>query len=83
MTSVLPGMQFDWHMHLSDSINKGFEEWGNIMRNYYNKTYDNLNNDFTNNYLGYWTDNGMCYWYNAGKDGYEKTMIDVIETGKK
>ena len=30
-------MSFGFLVHFSDSINRGFEEWGNIMRKKYNK----------------------------------------------
>lgn len=83
MKQVEPGMNFDFILHLSDSINKGFEEWGNLMRTYYNKTYDKLARDITNNYLGYWTDNGMCYWYHSGKQDYEHKMLEIISTAKE
>ena len=40
------------------------------MRMKYNKTDEYRKDDMTINYLGYWTDNGMCYWYHSGKKGY-------------
>lgn len=27
-----------------------------------------MKSDYTNNYLGYWTDNGACYYYYTGED---------------
>lgn len=34
------------------------EEWGALLLKYYQKNLSYKENDFTNNYLGYWTDNG-------------------------
>ena len=36
--------------------------WGEIMRRQYNKDTSYRDSDLTNNYIGYWTDNGLfCY----------------------
>ncbi len=37
--------------------------WGVIMRTYYARDESFRYSDLTNNYIGYWTDNGMykCY----------------------
>lgn len=37
---------------------KTLDEWGRLMRNYYNKQGDLRDSDITNNYLSYWSDNG-------------------------
>jgi hypothetical protein len=42
----------------SEGINKAMEGWGSTLRNFYKKDNSLLQNDFTANYLGYWTDNG-------------------------
>ena len=34
------------------------ESWGTVMRLYYNKDTSYTMSDWTNNYLGYWTDHG-------------------------
>lgn len=40
------------------------QEWGATLRNYYNKSSNYRENDFTLKYLGYWTDNGYnLYFY--------------------
>ena len=33
-------------------------EWGGMLRDYYNKRTDYMENDFSVNYLGYWMDHG-------------------------
>ena len=36
--------------------------WGDIMRRQYNKDTSYRDSDLSNNYIGYWTDNGLfCY----------------------
>ncbi len=39
------------------------EEWGQVLIKYYNKNNNIKNDDFTQNYLSYWTDNGLIYYY--------------------
>lgn len=43
----------------ANGINKAMEGWGSILQKFYQKSPTTLQNDFTNNYLGYWTDNGI------------------------
>ena len=47
------------------------------MINYYNKDTSFKENDMTINYLGYYTDNGACYYYLA-PGSYEETLEDVV-----
>ena len=41
----------------SEGINKAMEGWGSSLQTFYEKKALTLQTDFTNNYLGYWTDN--------------------------
>ena len=40
---------------------KGMKAWGDVLLKFYGKTDEALKNDFTNTYLGYWTDNGKIF----------------------
>ena len=54
------------------------ETWGGLLRALYKKDDTTRRNDFTNNYLGYWTDNGACYYYNTGTYlNYEDVLLAV------
>jgi hypothetical protein len=54
--------------------------WGGLLLKYYNKTSEVREKDKSINYLGYWTDNGACYYYYKGKfPNNEDTMIAVHE----
>ena len=60
--------------NVSDTMNK----WGMLLRERYGKTDDYRRNDFSINYLGYYTDNGGCYHYNTGPfDNYEQVVLAV------
>lgn len=54
------------------------ETWGELLRIWYRKDDSIRRNDFTNNYLGYWTDNGACYYYNTGTySNYEDVLLAI------
>ena len=53
--------------------------WGQHLRTYYNKPSTYRKSDFSNNYLGYWTDFGACYYYNLdGESSYASALNNVI-----
>ncbi|CAF1499818.1 unnamed protein product [Adineta ricciae] len=59
-------------------VNEGMREWGQTMRQAFNRTTENRRNDLTINYLGYYTDNGGYYYYNTEQGmNYEATMINA------
>ncbi|QDZ24382.1 hypothetical protein A3770_13p69000 [Chloropicon primus] len=62
-------------------INHAFRSWGDHMLSYYGKPpHRAVEDDITNEYLGYTTDNGAYYYYNPeqGKD-MNATLVDVYE----
>ncbi|KAK6165976.1 hypothetical protein SNE40_022775 [Patella caerulea] len=67
-----------------NGINKAFQEWGSLMRDFYGKESSYRKSDMTINYLGFWTDNGG-YYYHKTEDGndYEQTIYDIQKTGKE
>ncbi|CAF1238587.1 unnamed protein product [Adineta ricciae] len=61
-----------------NGINQGIRAWGQMMQKEYNRTQKYRSSDLTNNYLGYYTDNGGYYYYNTEKGlNYEETMVDI------
>ena len=63
-----------------ENITGTMAKWGSLMRKMYSKESDVRKTDFSINYLGYWTDNGACYYYNTGPYlNYEQALIAVKE----
>ena len=78
--STIPAnyMQSFMVFYSSDGINKGVQQWGEVMRRAFNRTNEHRLNDITVNYLGYYTNNGGYYYYNTEPGiNYEETMVDV------
>lgn len=64
----------------SDGVHGGMDQWGELMRKYYNKHNSTVSRekDITLQYLGYTTDNGAYYYYNTEPNkNYEDTLIDL------
>ena len=60
------------------------EKWGKLLRIRYKKEDHYRLDDFTINYLGYYTDNGACYYYYTGEyDNYEDALVAVKENAVK
>ena len=80
-TNVMPSeYQPYWMIYYgNEGVNKAFMDWGKILKTYHQTNNDVYReNDLTANYLGYWTDNGGCYYYyTEGNKTYEDTIIDV------
>lgn len=54
------------------------DTWGHLLRTRYKKDDKYRRDDFSINYLGYYTDNGACYYYYTGDySNYEEAMIAV------
>ncbi|XP_048245597.1 uncharacterized protein LOC124128193 [Haliotis rufescens] len=62
----------------NQGINKGFVSWGQILQKMYGRDNSLVKSDFTNNYLGYWTDNGAYYYYKTEPEkNYQDTILDI------
>jgi len=61
-----------------NGVNWAMEKWGEELRLHYGRTTEYRDTDLTNNYIGYYTDNGAYYYYvtEPGED-YETTMINA------
>ncbi|XP_071115644.1 uncharacterized protein [Haliotis cracherodii] len=67
----------------NQGINKGFVSWGQILQKWYGRDNSFVKSDFTNNYLGYWTDNGAYYYYHTEpKKDYQDTILDIVTSIK-
>ncbi|KAK3085506.1 hypothetical protein FSP39_004325 [Pinctada imbricata] len=65
-----------------NGINKAMKLYGETLRSFYkNESEARIKyqqSDITNNYLGYWTDNGAYYYYNTEtRTSYESTFEEV------
>ena len=66
------------------NVTSTMEKWGKLLRIRYKKEDHYRLDDFTINYLGYYTDNGACYYYYTGEyDNYEEALIAVKENAVK
>ncbi|ESO98844.1 hypothetical protein LOTGIDRAFT_231208 [Lottia gigantea] len=63
-----------------DGVNQAFIEWGEFMRNWYQKPLPTTP-DITLSSLGYWTDYGSYYYDNMmSNHTYEDVISDVVKT---
>lgn len=66
-----------------DGINNAFQAWGNTLQRQFGysnwlERHNNVKNDISLNYLGYWTDNGAYYYYHPETNkSYEESLLDV------
>ena len=83
--SIPAGFTVSHVFFVSDrGINHAFEAWGSHLLSYYDKTPTRARDeDETNKYLGYSTDNGAYYYYHpeSSKDMYQ-TLLDVHSYSK-
>ncbi|CAF1685380.1 unnamed protein product, partial [Adineta ricciae] len=64
----------------SQGINHLLDQWGKTMQKVYKKTNEYRSKDVTNNYLGYYTDNGAYYYYHTESEmNYEQTVLSIKE----
>lgn len=64
----------------AEGVKPAIEEYGAMLLKHYGKTRSAMVNDFTSDYLGYWTDNGAYYYYKTAPDmNYDETLMKVKE----
>ena len=82
--SVPPKYAFKSVLVAGENITGTMAKWGSLMRRMYSKDSSYRKTDYSINYLGYWTDNGACYYYNTGSySNYEEAIIAVKEDADK
>lgn len=62
-----------------EGINMAMTRWGELMRVYYGRGTEYRDSDLTNNYIGFWTDNGAYYYYKTEPGlNYENTLLSEV-----
>ena len=78
VTSVPKGYTMESVIVAGWNVTGTMAEFGQLLRTKYKKDDKYRLNDVSINYLGFWTDNGACYYYNTGKyDNYEDAIFAV------
>ena len=77
---VPPGYVYKTVLVGGQNVTGTMATWGHLLRKFYNKPESFRRSDFSINYLGYYTDNGACYYYYTGPyANYEEAMLAVNE----
>lgn len=75
---VPKGYSMETLLVAGSNVTGTMERWGRLLRLRYKKDDHYRLNDYTINYLGYYTDNGACYYYSTGTyANYEEALIGV------
>ncbi|XP_062503496.1 uncharacterized protein LOC134180364 [Corticium candelabrum] len=77
ITQIPLEFHYETVFYVGAGTNAAMENWGKLMMLRYGKDDSFRQADFSINYVGYWTDNGACYYYDSDKDNYENTLIAV------
>ncbi len=78
VTSVPKGYTMESVIVAGHNVTGTMAKLGKLLRTKYKKDETYKQRDLSINYLGYWTDNGGCYYYNTGKyKNYEETILAV------
>ena len=81
--SIPAGYSIETLMVAGQTVSGTMEKWGTLLRMRYGKTDAYRLVDITVNYLGYYTDNGACYYYYTGDyANYEEALLDVKKTAE-
>ncbi len=76
--SIPAGYSMETIMVAGQNVSDTIDKWGKLMRKRYGKTDCYRTTDPSINYLGYYTDNGACYYYHTGEyKNYEEALLDV------
>lgn len=78
--TVPPHYYFSTVLVGGQNVTGTMDTWGQLLRTLYKKDDTTRRNDFSNNYLGYWTDNGACYYYNTGTYSNYEDVLEAVKT---
>ena len=82
--NIPAGYSMETLLVAGQNITQTMDKWGKLLKQRYKKDEKYLKDDFSINYLGYYTDNGACYYYNVGDySNYEEALIAVKEDADK
>ena len=78
VNTVPKGYSMETLLVAGNNVTGTMEQWGRLLRLRYKKHDHYRLNDYSINYLGYYTDNGACYYYATDKfANYEEALIAV------
>ena len=64
--NVPPGYIYETILVADQTVTSTMSYWGGLLLEKYGKDTSYRETDFSLNYLGYWTDNGACYYHYTG-----------------
>lgn len=74
------GYAYETILVAGQNVTGTMDSWGELLRSKYKKDDSFRKRDYSINYLGYWTDNGACYYYYTGDyANYEDALVAVKE----
>ena len=78
--TVPKGYSMETLLVAGNNVTGTMEQWGQLLRLRYKKHDHYRLSDFFINYLGYYTDNGACYYYSYGNfSDYDAALLAVKE----
>ncbi|QEC70396.1 hypothetical protein FSB73_00390 [Arachidicoccus ginsenosidivorans] len=78
ITSYPAGFSYSTIMVMDNGIRESWDSWGAALRNLYDRSFPDKDQDPLLKYYGYWTDNGADYYYNYDTNlGYEQTLLNL------
>lgn len=79
LQSVPKGLDQDSLLVFSQGIQRGWDDWGEALRNVYGRSLPKADQSPILKSFGYWTDNGADYYYNYEPDkGYAGTLKALV-----
>jgi hypothetical protein len=78
ITELPQGYTFSTILVAGDNVTDAMMLFGNSLKTLYGKDDSYRKTDFTINYLGYWTDNGACYYYDTGNYSNYEEILDAV-----
>ncbi|QEC70400.1 sialate O-acetylesterase [Arachidicoccus ginsenosidivorans] len=78
ITSYPAGFSYSTIMVMDNGIRESWDSWGASLRDIYDRSFPDKDQDPLLKYYGYWTDNGAAYYYNYDTNlGYEQTLLNL------
>lgn len=66
VNEVPPGYEYETILVAGHNVTGTMSVWGDLLMKKYAKDTSYRDTDYSLNYLGYWTDNGACYYHFSG-----------------
>ncbi len=82
--SIPVGYQYETIIVAGSNVTGTMVHFGEILQRLYKKDSSYRDTDYTLNYLGYWTDNGACYYHYTGDySNYQQVILAVYDEAMK